>query len=216
MFSISKPRRLIQRILQLATDKDSLILDSFAGSGTTGHAVLKLNQEDGGNRRFILVEMEQNIARNITAERVRRVSEGYTKPDGTYVEGLSGGFRYCRLGDPIFDEQGKIRKTITFSELSRHVYFTETREPISERTEQESPLLGIHNGVAIYLLYNGILKDKKPNGGNVLTSGMLAELPKHDGQKVIYGTACRIGPDRLRREGITFKQLPYRIRVDAV
>jgi adenine-specific DNA-methyltransferase len=82
VFITPKPTRLIQRILQIATDKDSLILDSFAGSGTTGHAVLKQNAEDGGNRRFILVEMDEAIARNVTAERVRRVAQGYTNAKG--------------------------------------------------------------------------------------------------------------------------------------
>ncbi len=77
-FATPKPSLLIQRILQIATDNDSLILDSFAGSGTTAHAVLKQNEEDGGNRRFILVEMDDGIARTVTAERVSRVSQGYT------------------------------------------------------------------------------------------------------------------------------------------
>jgi adenine-specific DNA-methyltransferase len=80
VFSTPKPTRLIQRILQIATDKDSIVLDSFAGSGTTGHAVLQLNKEDGGNRRFILIEMEPEICRNITAERLRRVIEGQPHP----------------------------------------------------------------------------------------------------------------------------------------
>ena len=80
---------MIQRILQIATDKDSLVLDSFAGSGTTGHAVLKQNAEDGGNRRFILVQMDENISRTITAERVKRIASGYTNTKGVAVEGLS-------------------------------------------------------------------------------------------------------------------------------
>ena len=73
VFITPKPTRLIQRILQIATDKDSIILDNFAGSGTTAHAVLKQNAEDGGKRRFILVEMDEGIARNVTAERVRQI-----------------------------------------------------------------------------------------------------------------------------------------------
>ena len=83
------------------------------------------------------------------------------------------------------------------------------------RTTLHSPLLGIHNGTAVYLLYNGILKDKSPDGGNVLTTPILSLLPPHDGPKVIYGTACRLGAARLRQEGIVFKQLPYKLKVDA-
>jgi hypothetical protein len=79
-----------------------------------------------------------------------------------------------------------------------------------------NPLIGVCRGTGIYLLYNEILKDKSPGGGNVLTTGVLAQLPKHDGPKVIYGTACRIGAERLRSENIVFKQLPYKLRVDAL
>ena len=87
-FATPKPAQLIQRILQIATDKDGLILDSFAGSGTTGHAVLKQNAEDGGTRKFILVEMDAGIAKNVTSERVKRVSHGYTNAKGEPVSGL--------------------------------------------------------------------------------------------------------------------------------
>ena len=121
-FSTPKPTRLIQRILQIATDKDSLVLDSFAGSGTTGHAVLKQNAEDGGTRRFLLVEMEPGIARDITAERVRRVAAGYTDAKGKSVPGLGGSFQYCRLSaEPLFNEFGDIRDDVTFAQLADFV-----------------------------------------------------------------------------------------------
>jgi site-specific DNA-methyltransferase (adenine-specific)/adenine-specific DNA-methyltransferase len=215
VFSTPKPTRLITRILQLATGPGDIVLDSFAGSGTTGHAVMKLNNDDGGNRRFILVEMDANICRNVTAERLRRVCEGYTNGNGGKVEGLGGGFRFAVLGDALFDERGNIRQTVRFPDLARHVYFAETGEPLPRQTRLNNPLVGVCRGAAVYLLYNGILKDKSPDGGNVLTTPVLSALPAHDGPKVIYGTACRLGSDRLRREGIVFKQLPYKLRVDA-
>ena len=209
-----KPTRLIQRILQIATDKDSLVLDSFAGAGTTGHSVLKQNAEDGGNRRFILVEMDTKIARDITAERVRRVAQGYKNAKDERVEGLSGGFRYCELGEPLFDENGKIRETVSFADLARHVYFTETGEPLPrERVSAKSPFIGACRGVGIYLLYNGILGDKSANGGNVLTRAVLAQLPPFDGQKVIYCAGCLLGRDRLQTERIIVRQTPYEIKV---
>lgn len=214
-FDTPKPVRLISRVLSIASNENDIILDSFAGSGTTGHAVLKLNKEVGGSRRFILVELESQIAKGITAERVKRIAQGYTNSKGEKVEGLGGGFRYCRLSEPLFDENGKIRESVSFSELARHVFFTETGEPLPKGRATNTPLIGTHHGVGIYLLYNGILKDKKPNGGNVLTSSVLAELPKHDGPRVVYGTACRLGSARLREEGIVFKQLPYKLRIDA-
>ncbi|MRS05516.1 site-specific DNA-methyltransferase, partial [bacterium] len=208
VFDNPKPTRLIRRILEIASEKDSIVLDSFAGSGTMGHSVLGLNAADGGNRRFILVEMEKDICRNITAQRLTRVSQGYKD-----VPGLGSGFRFCELAEPLFDERGNIRSTVRFADLARHVYFTETGEPLPPQKKSASPLLGVHHGKGVYLLYNGILKDKTPDGGNVLTTGVLALLPAHSGPKVIYGAACRIGAERLRREQIDFKQLPYKLKV---
>jgi site-specific DNA-methyltransferase (adenine-specific)/adenine-specific DNA-methyltransferase len=252
-FDTPKPTRLIQRILQITTDNESLILDSFAGSGTTGHAVLKQNAEDGGNRRFILVEMDDNIARNVTAERVRRVAQGYTNGKDQTVEGLGSGFQFCTLSkEPLFTAEGQIRSDVTFAQLAEFVWFVETGTGLNlsnpldrhsraggnpdsqkispfggERNNEASlinpldsrlrgndgsglsPLLGIHEGRAIYLLYNGILKDKSVAGGDVLTGPVYDILPPHDGPKVIFAAACRLGAARLAREQIVFKQTPY-------
>ena len=205
VFITPKPTRLIKRILQLASDKDSIILDSFVGSGTTAHAVMQLNKEDGGNRRFILVEMDSHISRNITAERLRRVINGYTmtKTNGKQeeVEGLGGGFNYCTLGETLFDSAGQIRSDVSFSELAQHIFFTETGQPLS--SVSDAPLIGVANDTAVYLL----------NGSGALNTNVLASLPTHVGAKIIYGKSCRISTERLRREGITFKQIPYQIRV---
>jgi site-specific DNA-methyltransferase (adenine-specific)/adenine-specific DNA-methyltransferase len=222
-FDTPKPTRLIQRILQIATDKDSLILDSFAGSGTTGHAVLKQNAEDGGNRRFILVEMDEGIAQKVTSERVKRVATGYTKgalsPDPSpasgrgekWIEGLGGGFQFCRLSaEPLFTAEGQIRSDVTFAQLAEFVWFAETGSGYTGLGD--SPLLGVHEGRGIYLLYNGILKDKSIAGGNVLTGPVFDVLPKFSGPKVIYAAANRMG-GRAAREGITFKQTPYALEV---
>jgi len=211
-FDTPKPTQLARVILAMATDSDSLVLDSFAGSATTAHAVMQLNKEDGGARRFILVEMESNICQNVSAERLRRVIEGYKKHDGTPMEGLGGGFRYCRLGARCFDEHGRINPEVSFTDLARHVYFTETGEPLPPHRRRAGPLIEVHRGTAIYLLFNGGLKDKSADGGNVLTQDVLESLPPHDGPKVIYGTACRISLTRRTRENIVFKQIPYEIR----
>jgi site-specific DNA-methyltransferase (adenine-specific)/adenine-specific DNA-methyltransferase len=212
-FETPKAVGLIQRILQIATDKDSLVLDSFAGSGTTGHAVLKQNAEDSGNRRFILVEMDENIARNVTTERVKRVAQGYANAKGQIVEGFGGDFQFCKLSaEPLFTAEGQIRSDVTFAQLAEFVWFAETgmgKVSPRETAAFDSPLLGVHEGRAIYLLYNGILKDKSAGGGNVLTGPVLESLPTFGGPKVIYAAACRLGTARLLRENITFKQTPY-------
>lgn len=214
-FDTPKPTRLIERVLQIATNPGDLILDSFAGSGTTGHAVLKMNaaQADQPPRRFILVEMEEKIAREVTAERVRRVAEGHTNAKGETVPALGGGFRYCQLGEHIFAADGSINPAIRFAHLARHVYFTETGEPPPEKARFNTPLIGICRGVAVYLLFNGILGDKSVGGGNILTRQTLAVLPPHPGPRVIYAYGCRLGEDRLRRAQITFRQTPYEIKV---
>ncbi len=213
VFITPKPTKLVSRILQIASDKDSIIMDSFAGSATTGHAVMQLNKQDGGNRRFVLVEMEPAIGRDVTMKRLQKVTFGYNNAKGETVAGLGGGFRYCVLGEPCFDETGKINPRITYDELARHVYFTETGEPIPERGDEKWPLIGVHSERAIYLLYNGVLRDKKPNGGNVLTQRVLAGLPPHEGVRVVYGTACRLSAARLKKENVIFRQIPYQIRV---
>ena len=214
-FDTPKPTRISERILQIATNPGDLILDSFAGSGTTGHAVLRLNAANSKlePRRSILVEMEAKVAKEVTRERVSRLAQGYTNAKGDKVEGLGGGFRFCELGEPLFDESGQIRETVKFGELARHVYFSETREPLPRERVPNTPLLGVCRGVAVYLLFNGILGDKTSNGGNVLTRKTLATLPPFQGPKVIYCAGCLIGAERLAEEGITVRQTPYEIRV---
>ncbi len=122
-----------------------------------------------------------------------------------------GGFHFYRLGSPVFDEKGSIQPDIQFSPLASFVWYLETQTPLEK--QPTSPLLGVHNGVAYYLLYNGILGDKRPKGGNVLTGPILSSLPPHDGLKVIYGETTRFGEARLEAEGITFKQIPYDVRM---
>jgi len=212
-FDFPKPTGLIEELLSFVTSGDDLILDSFAGSGTTGHAILRLNQADQQSRRFILIEMKPEIARDITAERVSRVAEGYSNAKGDRVDGLGGGFRYCELNEALFNAEGQIRETVTFSDLARHVYFTETGEPLPRERVTKSPLLGVCRGVAVYLLFNGILGDRRSNGGNILTRPMLEKLPKFDGPKVIYAAGCLLGKERLEAQSITFRQTPYEIKV---
>lgn len=214
VFQYSKPVGLIQTLIRAVTfnDKDAFVLDSFSGSGTTGHAVLKQNAEDGGHRRFILVEMDEDIARNVTAERMRRVAEGFANANGEAVPGLGGSFRYATLGKPLFNEHGHINVEVRFAELARFVWFMETGAPLASK-RPASPLLGVHDGRAVYMLYNGILEDKSAGGGNVLTSPLLDELPPHDGPRVVYGTRCLINPERLRALRVVFKQLPYELKV---
>jgi adenine-specific DNA-methyltransferase len=209
VFPNPKDHEILLRLVRYVTESHDIIMDCFAGSGSLGHAVLQINNEDDASRRrFILVEMDENICRDVTAQRLTRVIDGYGD-----TPGLGGGYRFCTLGEPLFDENGQIRAGVKFPDLAAHIYFTETGTPIPKRSNGRTPFLGVHDGKAVYLLFNGVLGDKSPQGGNVLTGDVLRNLPVHNGPKVIYGESCRLGADRLRRAGIVFKQVPYEIKV---
>lgn len=211
-FAFPKDTNIIAGLIALVSDPDSVVLDSFAGSGTTGHAVLAQNKADGGNRRFVLIEMEEDVCQDVTVKRIRKAIEGYGD-----TPGLGGGFRFCQLANPLFDETGSIADEVRFPDLAAHVFFTETGSPISSRATGRTPLLGVHQNKAVYLLFNGVLGDRRPTGGNVLTHDVAQRLPSHPadtGPRVVYGEACRLGAKSLERYGVTFRQIPYELKVD--
>ncbi|WHZ37329.1 site-specific DNA-methyltransferase [Sagittula sp. MA-2] len=213
-----KPIELLSDLISFVTTGDDIVLDSFAGSGSTGHAVLDLNKSDEQQRRFILVEMDEGIASQITAERLRRVAGGYNKKGDPSkpVEGLGGGFRYCRLGVPLFNEFGDIDTAVSFPDLAAHIFFAETGVPIPSKATGISPYLGKHGGKAVYLLFapgqEGMPREAM---GNVLTPDALANLPAppegFEGSRVVYAEGCTVSPDRLKSEGVVFKQIPYQV-----
>lgn len=216
IFQTPKPEKLIQRILQISTNPGDLVLDSFLGSGTTAAVAHKLG------RRYIGIEMGEHAVTHC-APRLKKVIEGEQGGISQAVNWQGGGgYRFYRLGEAIFDEYGRINRAITFRTLAAHVWFCETRTPWVAPSPQPSltggvgalrtPMLGVHNGTAYYLLFNGILGDKRLDGGNVLTGKLLEILPSHNGPKVIYGETSRLSNERLRRENITFRQIPYDIK----
>ena len=215
-FPFPKPVGLISYLISMVADKNAIVLDSFAGSGTTGHAVLALNAEDGGNRRFILTQMpyesaeqqqeEKSIAREITAKRLSHVIAGYGE-----TPGLGGGFRFCTLGEPLLDADARFHPEVQWSDLGHHLWFAETGEPMGRRAEG-SALLGIApDGRAIYLLA-GKLAGAPAGTPSVLTAETLAQLTPHAGPRVVYGEACTLRASALSRERIVFKQIPYQVR----
>ena len=205
VFSTPKPELLIHKIIYLATNSNDLVLDSFLGSGTTAAVAHKMG------RRYIGIEMGDHAVTHC-APRLKKVIEGEQGGISAEIKWQGGGgFHFYHLGESIFDEEGKINPAVKFPALAAHVWFTETHTPYA-KAKKASPLLGVHNGIAYYLLYNGILGDKTKDGGNVLTGKILVELPPHDGQKVIYGELTTFGSQRLAREQILFKQVPYDIK----
>jgi adenine-specific DNA-methyltransferase len=211
-FGTAKPERLIQRILHIATNAGDLVLDSFLGSGTTAAVAQKMG------RRYIGIEMGEHAVTHCVP-RLKKVIEG--EPGGiSESAGWKGGsgFRFYRLGPPVFDEEGHIRPDISFPVLAAHVWFSETVTPW--KPTRRTPFLGIHDGRAFALLYNGILGDKRPDGGNVLTRATLALIraaiakadPEFAGPITIYGEQSRITAPTLDREAVTFKQTPYDVK----
>lgn len=211
-FDTPKPERLIQRILHIATDPGDLVLDSFLGSGTTAAVAHKMG------RRYIGVEMGEHAVTHC-APRLNRVVDGEQGGISKTVkwEG-GGGFRFYRLGAPVFDEDGDICPDIRFPVLAAHIWFGETHTPWNGGPS--TPFLGIHEGRAYALLYNGILGDRRIGGGNVLTrvtlKGIRNEVAKtaagFDGPMTVYGERTALGGGALARENIDFKQTPYDVR----
>lgn len=208
LFSNPKPSDLIQKIIQIATDKNSLVLDSYAGSGTTAHAVLKMNKQDEGNRKYILVEMEE-YSENITAERVKRVIKGY----GT-TEGTGGSFDFYELGQPLFNEDGKLNESVGVEKIRQYVWYTETQSGYKlevmndeiNKTHNSSLIthhsyLGAHNDTAYYFHYE---KDEV----TTLDHAFLATMKTKAEQYVIYADNCLLTKDFMTKHHIIFKKIP--------
>jgi len=210
-FESPKPSRLIKRILQVSTQNNSIILDSYAGSGTTAHAVLALNKEDGGNRKFILVECE-DYADKITAERVRRVIKGVKNAkDDNLKEGLGGTFSYFELGDPIEMEgilQGK--SLPSYEELARYVFYTATGEEFDPSKIKESKnYIGSSKDYEVYLYYRPDIEYLK---STALTLDRAESLgPYKTKRRLVFAPAKYLDNDTLMEMRIDFCQLPFEI-----
>jgi len=212
VFTTPKPEKLINHIFTLATKEGDLVLDSFLGSGTS------LAVAEKTCRRYIGIELGEHAVTHCQP-RLQKVIDGEQGGISKAVNWQGGGgFRFYRLGEKAFDETGRICADIRFPVLAAHVWFSETRNPWNG--SGDSPALGVHEGIGYALLYNGILGDKRVDGGNVLTSrtlGIIREefakiAPEYSGQLVIYGESARLGAARLKHEEITFKQTPYDVK----
>jgi adenine-specific DNA-methyltransferase len=204
-FDTPKPLLLMERILQLATDESSIVLDSFAGSGTTAHAVLKLNAQDGGNRRFILVET-MDYAESITAERMRRAITGFGK-DQKATPGLGGGFDYYTVGEPIFLDADTLNEAVGVDAIRRYVAYSEGVPP-EHRMGRENPytpyLIGLNRETAWIFNY-------EPNQATSLDLSFLATL-KFGSEKpetaIIYADRCLLSKEFMVKHNIIFKKIP--------
>jgi len=204
VFQTPKPGRLLKRVLKLATQEGDLVLDSFLGSGTAAAVAHKMN------RRYIDIELGEH-AKTYCAVRLKKVIEGEQGGISKAVNWQGGGgFRFYTLGAELFGADGQIHPEVKFADLAAYLWFMQTRNPYQGRAD--SPLLGVHEDTAYYLLYNGILKDRSVNGGNVLTRPLLNSLPAHDGKRVIFANSCRLGEKALQDAQIEFQQIPWAVQ----
>ena len=197
-FDTPKPHRLIEFVLKIAGNENALILDSFAGSGTTAHAVLNMNKSDGGHRKFILVEM-MDYADSITAERVKRVIHGYGEGKNA-VEGTGGNFSFYDLGEPLLHGD-MLNENVGVEKIREYVYFTDTKASLPESHPDEPYFMGVHIGSAYYFYY-------EKQAVTTLNREFLHTVKTKADAYVIYADLCTLSEAELEKYHITFKKIP--------
>ena len=197
-FDFPKPVQLIQYLLGFYSNADDIILDSFAGSGTTAHAVLNMNKADGRHRKFILVEM-MDYADSITAERVKRVFRGYGEGKNA-VEGTSGSFSFYDLGEPLMHGD-VLNENVGVDKIREYVYFTDTKTPLPEPHPDEPYFMGVHIGSAYYFYY-------EKQAVTTLNREFLHTVKTEADAYVIYADLCTLSEAELEKYHITFKKIP--------
>ena len=205
VFQYSKPKSLIEYLLNMVVmnKKDAIILDSFAGSGTTGHAVFNLNK-DGGCRKFILVEME-DYAETLTAERNKRVICGYGEGSKA-VEGTGGAFDFYELGEPLFREDGNLNEAVGEDKIREYIFFSETQQNLSERNPKNKYFLGNVFDTAYYFYY-------EPNALTTLNHETLRQIVKQRAEQyIIYADTCTLTEEEMHLLGVIFKKIPRDIK----
>ena len=198
VFNFPKPIELIEYLLGFYCEKEDIILDSFAGSGTTAHAVLNMNKQDGGHRKFILVEM-MDYADSITAERVKRVIQGYGEGKKA-VAGTGGGFSYYELGEALLID-GMLNPDVSEDKIRAYVYYTETRENIPEQKEDEKYLLGVHHDFAYYFYY-------EQERVTTLNHAFLRTIKTNASDYLIYADVNALSAEEMAKYHVTFKKIP--------
>ena len=197
-FDTPKPTRLLDFVLKVAGTSETLMLDSFAGSGTTAHAVLNANKADNGNRHFILIEM-MDYADSITAERVKRVIKGYGEGKNA-VDGTGGNFSFYDLGEPLLVGDC-LNEAVAPEKIREYIWFMETKQPYAPLGGGNPYYLGKHNSTGYYFYY-------EPQRVTVLDYAFLSTITEKADGTVIYADRCSISEDKLAKMGVTFKKIP--------
>ncbi len=198
VFNNPKPKELIKYLFSFVFNEDEssdgIYLDCFAGSGTTAHAVLELNQQDQGTRKFILIEMG-DYADKITTEREKKVIKGYADKSGT-----GGNFSFYELGAPLMIGD-VLNEDVSTDKIREYIYFTETKSVLPKPSKDEQYLLGTHIGSAYYFYY-----EKKEV--TTLNREFLHSIKTKADAYVIYADVCTLSDKELEKYHITFKKIP--------
>lgn len=197
-FDTPKPLALVQWIISLFDSEDAIVLDSFSGSGTTAHAVLNVNKTDGGNRKFIMIEM-MDYAEEITAERIKRVITGYGE-GAKAVEGVDESFSFYELGEPLFVD-GYLNPSIPIEPIREYIWYTETNTEYAREHHSGPYLLGCDGGIAYYFCY-------EPERAVPLNGELLASITEKAERYIIYADTCEISQAALDKYHVVFKKIP--------
>jgi len=207
----TKPVQLLKRMIRLCTEDDSVVMDAFAGSGTTGQAVLDMNAEDNGSRRFLLIETE-DYCDKFTAERIRRVIKGVQNAkDEALKKGLGGSFSFVEIGQPMHLESLlKGNRLPSYEDLAGYVFYTATGEEFDERTvNRKAHFIGESAKHDVYLLYEPDLDYLK---ATALTLDVARGLPKGSGKRrLVFAPTKYLDSIHLEENRIDFCQLPFEI-----
>ena len=202
-FTTPKPHELIELIMQLCTGENDIVLDSFAGSGTTAHAVLNMNKADGGNRKFILIEM-MDYAESITAERVRRVIDGYGEANKK-VDGTGGNFSFYELGERLILDNGDLNPSTDVEKMREYIWYMETKTGYENSIADDNAyFLSTYNDVAYYFYY-------EKETVTTLDRNFLATIKTKADRYVVYADMCALSDELLQKYNITFKKIPRNI-----
>lgn len=194
-FPYPKPVSLIQDILKYISSENSIVLDSFAGSGTTAQAVTNLNIMDGGNRRYILIEMS-DYAETVTALRNKVIIKGFDN-----IDSIDLSFSYYDLGEPLFTEEHLLNEKIDTEKIREYVWFIETKTPYVPIDNENPYYLGDMFNISYYFYYD-------PNMETILNDSFFSKMQHNSNGYVIYADACTLPKSTLSRSNIIFKKIP--------
>jgi len=205
IFDYPKPSSLVEFFVKFMDNKNGIVLDSFAGTGTTGHAVLNLNKKDKGNRNFILIQIDEtnkkgefiNIAETITAERVKRVIKGYNATEGT-----GGSFNFYELGEPLFKDDGNLNEVVGVGKIRNYIFYTETKKPLEASEHKDNKhFLSKHHDTAYYFNYEA-------DRVTILNHAFLSTIKTKAEQYLIYADKCLLTKEYMSKRKIIFKKIP--------